>query len=58
MNLVNEAKTNDPENWYFHSKTIEGIILLLFCWNFAARKTKELTKPKVENLLKANKIGL
>ena len=55
MNLVNQAKNNDSENWYIHSKTIEGIILLLFCWNFAAIKTKELTKTKVENLLRANK---
>jgi len=52
--LINEAK-QESSNWYVHAKTIQGILLLLFCWNFTARKTKKLTISKVRNLLENNK---
>jgi len=52
LSLINTAKAEDAENWYYHSKTIEGILLLLFCWNFASPITKKLTKPVIESLLR------
>ena len=35
------------KNWYEDENTLKGILLLLFCWNFAAKQTKKL---KFENL--------
>jgi len=52
INLIETAKQQKPANWYVHERTIEGILLLLFCWNFAARATKALTKTKIRNLIK------
>jgi hypothetical protein len=58
LSLINIAKTNDTENWYEHQKTIDGIVLLLFCWNFASPITKKLTKQSIETLLRNNKDNL
>jgi len=58
VRLINDAKETDFENWYYNNKTIEGILLLLYCWNFASPITKKLTKPIIENLLQTNKNNL
>ncbi|MBU0559651.1 MAG: hypothetical protein KJ799_06195 [Bacteroidetes bacterium] len=31
LSLLNIAKETDVENWYYNNKTIEGILLLLYC---------------------------
>lgn len=53
--LIQEAKDLCQQDWYTHDKTIQAILLLLFCWNFAARATKKLTFLKVKELLERNK---
>lgn len=58
QSLINTAKNEDVENWYCHTKTIEGILLLLFCWNFASPITKRLTKQTIKDLLRANQDDL
>lgn len=58
LSLIDQAKEIDVESWYYHNKTIEGILLLLCCWNFAAQQTKKLTKPIIEDLLRTNKDNL
>lgn len=58
LNLLSVAKDESLENWYCHTKTIEGILLLLFCWNYASPITKKLTKPKVKGLLRVTKDDL
>lgn len=55
--LISQAKYETPD-WYDHPKTIQGILLLLFTWNFAARATKELTHENIGELLKNNKSDL
>lgn len=40
--LVTEAKQEAHNNWYGHVKTVKGVLLLLFTWNFAARETQEM----------------
>lgn len=55
--LIKEAKLNSSD-WYTHEKTIQGILLLLFCWNFAAKETKKLTISKVQEVLENNKAEL
>lgn len=54
LSLINEAKENKNGNWYTDQKTIQGIILLLFCWNFASPITKRLTNVKIITLLEEN----
>jgi len=58
LSLLNIAKETDIENWYYNNKTIEGILLLLYCWNFASPITKKLKKATIENLLRTNKDNL
>lgn len=53
--MIGNAKAQNSKNWYTHEETIKAIILLLSCWNFAARKTKDLRKGKIEKLLKKTK---
>jgi len=50
--LINTAKQANSKDWYQDENTIKGILLLLFTWNFAARKTKELNFDKVRQVLK------
>ncbi len=52
--LIKEGKRQSSD-WYTHEKTIQGILLLLFCWNFAAKETKKLTISKVREVLENNK---
>jgi len=53
--LIEEAKNQDPANWHTHEKTINGILLLLFCWNYRAIKTKGLKRENVIKLLEETK---
>jgi hypothetical protein len=56
--FVTEARQEAHNNWYDHIKTVEGVLLLLFTWNFAARETKKLNFDNVRNLIKRNKKDL
>ncbi len=49
--LVDKAKKNLQDDWYMHENTIDAIILLLFCWNFATPITKKLKRQDIRNLL-------
>jgi len=42
MELIKKARDEDVNNWYNNENTLKGILLLLYTWNFAARKTKKL----------------
>lgn len=53
IDLIEQAK-KETTDWYSHEKTVNAIITLLFCWNFAAKITKKLTRDKVKNLLWQN----
>ena len=44
MDLIKEVKKQDPGDWYTSDKTVDAIINLLFCWNFASTITKNLDK--------------
>ena len=50
IDLINKAKKSSKD-WYTDENTIKGILLLLFTWNFAARKTKELNFDNVKKVL-------
>lgn len=56
--LISEARTDNPPSWYTDIRTVRGILLLLFCWNFAARKTKSLTIERTHHLLRQNEARL
>lgn len=56
--LVNEAKQEGKNNWYTHEKTVKGVLLLLFTWNFAARETKKLNFNNIGSLIRNNKEDL
>ena len=53
--FIEDAKQSSVEDWYDDIRTIKGILLLLFTWNFAARKTKQLTFGNVGQLLRTSK---
>lgn len=53
--FINQAKNNDITDWYDDTNTIKGILLLLFTWNFAAKKTKKLNFHNVGQLINNNK---
>jgi len=50
--LISKAEIQNPSNWYTHEKTINAILLLLFCWNFASPITKKLKRQDINDLLK------
>jgi len=54
MTLVAQAKADNTQSWYTNINTVRAILLLLFCWNFAARKTKKLTEESTRRLLERN----
>lgn len=56
--LIEKAQAEDKDNWYCHPNTVKSILLLLFCWNFAARVTKRLREEGIEALLKKHKNNL
>jgi len=56
--LIAKSKIDTPQSWYTNEKTVKGILLLLFCWNFAARITKGLTHKATKELLIRQKQNL
>lgn len=50
IELINKAKKLDRD-WYTNENTIKGILLLLFCWNFAAKETKRLNFKNLKEVL-------
>jgi hypothetical protein len=51
VRFISEAKEATKDNWYEDENTVKGILLLLFTWNFAAKKTKALNFGKIRSLL-------
>jgi hypothetical protein len=56
--LIEKAKRGGAEDWYEDTHTKQGVLLLLFTWNFAARKTKKLSFDIIGGLLKETKADL
>lgn len=54
LGFIRKARNAHPRSWHKDIRAANGILLLLFCWNFAARKTKKLTVNKVQDLLRRN----
>ncbi len=54
--LISKAKHNN--DWYEDINTTKGVLLLLFTWNFAARKTKKINFNNTRQLIKDNKNAL
>lgn len=57
--LIEVAKIQSSGDWYTNEKTINSILLLLFCWDFSSNKKKRIRKKDIieliestENLLK------
>lgn len=50
LEMIAQAK-KESSNWYIHDKTINAILLLLFCWNFVAKITKQLQRDQLRDLL-------
>lgn len=53
--LIKKARNNSTESWYTNNKVIQAIILLLFCWNFAAKETKNINMKNIRAILQKNK---
>ncbi|MFW6119037.1 MAG: hypothetical protein ACOC7S_01730 [Planctomycetota bacterium] len=53
--LVSKSRQEEPEDWYTSSETVQGILLLLFTWNYAARATKKLTHEAIRALLEESR---
>jgi len=49
LRIIKEAKKS--KNFYLSEKTIDAIVILLFCWNFAAQITKKLTREKIRRVI-------
>jgi len=58
LELIAKAKTEHGENWIEADNTIKAIILLLYCWNFAAPITKTMTFEKIRTLLLKQKSNI
>ena len=56
--LIAEAKRDSGESWYENKKTFEGILLLLFTWNFASPITKTLNFCKIHQMIEGTKAKL
>jgi len=56
--LINRAKETAADNWYEDINTIKGVLLLLYTWNFAAKKTKKLNFQNVGELIRNTKNDL
>jgi len=52
--MITEAKNDNAQTWYTHTKTVQAIVLLLFCWNFAAKITKKITIEGTRGVLAQN----
>jgi hypothetical protein len=55
---INNARMKSDCDWYDDLDTIQGILLLLFTWNFAARITKSLGPKSIRGLLAETKADL
>lgn len=53
--FIAKAKETGKEKWYEDENTVKGILLLLFTWNFAAKKTKRLNFDNFGELLRETK---
>lgn len=49
--LIDKGRRASKENWYINDNTAKGVLLLLFCWNSAARITRQLTIEDVLRIL-------
>ncbi len=49
--LINQAKHVAGKDWYGNINTVKGVLLLLYTWNFAAKKTKKLNFQNVGELI-------
>lgn len=56
--LISKGKQNTGESWYEDKDTIKGLLLLLYTWNFAAKKTKKLNFHNVGELMRHTKNDL
>ena len=56
--FISQAKKTADEDWYGDIKTIKGVLLLLFTWNFAAQKTKRLNFQNICKLIRETKDDL
>jgi len=56
--LIEESKRKNSKNWHVQEETVNAILLLLYCWNFASRITKSLTKKQIRTLLKQSTMEL
>ena len=56
--LITQAKKTAGESWYEDKDTIKGVLLLLYTWNFAAKKTKTLNFQNVGELMRNTKNDL
>lgn len=56
--FISRAKKTAGEDWYEDINTIKGVLLLLFTWNFAAKKTKQLNFQNIGELIKDTKNDL
>ncbi len=56
--LISQAKKNTGESWYEDKDTIKGVLLLLYTWNFAAKKTKKLNFQNLSELMHNTKNDL
>lgn len=54
ISLIDQSKGDNIRFWYTDTKTVQAILLLLFCWNFAARETKRLTMESTRKVLRDN----
>lgn len=49
--LLKKSKIEKKEMWYTDENAVNAILLLMYCWNFASRITKTLTRLDIEKLL-------
>jgi len=56
--LIDRARRDSIDNWYRDNNTVKAILLLLFCWNFAARITKQLKIQDVVEILDKHRANL
>lgn len=56
--LINDAKSAAGKDWYDDINTVKGVLLLLYTWNFAAKKTKKLNFQNVSELIRNSKDDL
>jgi len=57
IDLIKKAK-RENSNWYTHKNSINAIVLILYCWNFAAPITKKINSNQIKDLLSKNKMAL